>query len=129
VLGTDTRLVAAAHAGLLMLALASAIVMWRARGQIALSAPLRIHFLTVAIAGLMLHATGVKVYAHYLIVFSPLLHVAAAWMLSRRERWLWAACALQLFVSASFLWFIHDHGGAPRGDFGISYRQQLESTP
>ena len=95
------------------------------RRTLSLSSPLRIYALTVLLGGLLLHLAGVQIYTHYLIVFSPLLHVAAAWVLVHAQRrLLWVALGLQLFISACFLGFIHAHGGAPRGDYGVSYSAQ-----
>ncbi|HKP63254.1 MAG TPA: hypothetical protein VJV78_41235 [Polyangiales bacterium] len=122
--GVDTWLIAAAHIALLLLALASAVVVVRSFRKITLSQHLKIYATTLLFTGLMFHALRVRLFVHYLIILSPLLHIGAAWMLSQRRHWLAACCALQLFLSASFLWYIHANGGAPRGDFGITYRAQ-----
>jgi hypothetical protein len=124
--GVSTWLVGAAHVGLLLLALASVVVLVRNFRSLTLSKHLKIYCATVLLGGLMFHALGVRLFVHYLIVFSPLLHVCAAWTLSQRRHWLLAACGLQLYLSASFLWYIHAHGGAPLGDFGITYGAQTE---
>lgn len=122
--GSNIPLVMAAHLALAALALWCAISLARNWRSLALSTHLQHYAWQLVLGGALLHLAGVKVYPHYLIVFSPLVHVAAAWVLARRKLWLWSACALQLFISASFLWFIHERGGAPRGDFGVSYRAQ-----
>ena len=71
-----------------------------------------------------MHALGVLVFPHYLIVFSPLVHVFAAWVLAERPRILWLTCGVQLFVTVMFMGYIHVNGGAPRGDYGVTYRAQ-----
>jgi hypothetical protein len=120
-------LVGGAHIGLGLLALGCALGVGLRLRTLELSKPLQVYAATIILSGVMLHALGVRIYVHYLIVFSPLLHVAVAWMLSQfRARWLWLCIALQLYITASFLWFIHSHGGSPNGDFGISYGAQTD---
>ena len=66
----------------------------------------------------------VHVYAHYLIAWSPLLHIAAAWTLYR-QRWALALlCSGQLALSVMFFVFIHQRGGAPGADYGTAYSHQ-----
>lgn len=124
VFGVKTWLTGFAHIALGLLAIGCAVVLLRRLRSLELSRELRIYACAVIAGGLLLHAMGVRVYPHYLIVWSPLLHILASWVLSHKPRWLHAACGLQLFITASFLWFIHVRGGAPRGDYGITYRAQ-----
>ena len=86
--------------------------------------PIRLYTACVLLTGLLLFALRVDIYAHYLIVFGPVLHCAAIWLIYPRRRALIAACALQLLLSASFLTFVHERGGAPRADYGKTYRTQ-----
>jgi hypothetical protein len=88
--------------------------------------PTELKILAIAFSacGVMMHGLGVLVHPHYLIVFSPVLHVFTIWVLSHRMRYVWAICSLQFFVTASFITFIHQNGGAPRGDYGVAYRAQ-----
>ena len=122
--GVQSWLVGLAHIALALLAIGCVIVLARRRKSLELSRELRIYAGTVIAGGLLLHAAGVQVYPHYLIVFSPLPHVLATWVLSHKPSWFWTACGLQLFITASFLIYIHVHGGAPRGDYGTTYRAQ-----
>ena len=124
VFGHTSWLVALAHAGLLLLAGLCVIVVIRKRRSIAVPPEVRVHALSILISGVLLHLAGVLIYPHYLIVFSPMLHVVAAFLLAQHAALIWSACGLQLFLTASFLAFIHQHGGAPRGDYGVSYRAQ-----
>jgi hypothetical protein len=125
--GVQTWLVAAAHIALALLALVCFVVLVRQRASLRVSPLLQLYGLTVLIGGLLLHLAGIRIFPHYVIVFTPLPHIAAAWLLMQRKHLVVVACALQLFISASFLWFIHDNGGAPRGDYGVSYRAQSET--
>lgn len=123
--GLQTWLVGAAHVLLLGGALLSLVLLLRRWRELRLSSALRIYALTLLLGGLSLHLTRVRVHAHYLIAFSPLLHIAAAWLLwNARRALLWSALVLQLLISACFLMYIHVHGGAPRGDYGVSYGAQ-----
>ena len=110
-----------------MLALLCLVVLLQRRASLRCVADAQLYGLTVLIGGVLLHLAGVQIFPHYVIVFSPLPHVAAAWLLLQRKHLMVIACALQLFISASFLWYIHDNGGAPRGDYGVSYRAQSEA--
>ena len=81
--------------------------------------------------GLLLTATLLTVFRHYLIVVYPLQWVWLSRLVLRRPRGrallagLWIA---QLVISLSFLNYIHDHHGAEGGEYGRSYRWQVEST-
>jgi hypothetical protein len=66
------------------------------------------------------------VFAHYLIVLGPLLHLGAAWLLYPYRTALFSACFLQAFLSVNFAYFIHAHNGAPNADYGMTYRVQSE---
>jgi hypothetical protein len=122
--GVATHLGALARYGLLGLLVLSAGLLVRERKTLATSAWLRGYFWTIALGGLLLTAAGVQVYAHYLIVWSPLLHVLAVWLVFRRRALLLALCGAQLFLTASFLLFIHREGGVADADYGVAYRAQ-----
>jgi hypothetical protein len=122
--GFPTLLAAGAHVLLAGLALTGgwlAIRNWR---TLPMPAVLRVHAMALVLCGIAMHAVGVVVYPHYLIVFSPIVHVLAVWSLAPRPRLWCVACGLQLFVTATFLSFIHLNGGAPRGDYGVAYSAQ-----
>jgi hypothetical protein len=42
----------------------------------------------------------------------------------RARRWLAVLVVANLALSAGFLHYIHVHGGAPRGDYGVTWRMQ-----
>jgi hypothetical protein len=122
--GAATHLGALARYGLLGLLVLSAVLLIRERKTLQVSPWLRLYFLSLALGGLLLTSSGVKVYAHYVIAWSPLLHVLAVWLLFRHRALLLALCAGQLFLTASFLWFVHTEGGVPGSDYGVAYRAQ-----
>lgn len=86
--------------------------------------PVRTYLGTVALAGLMLIAARVEVFAHYLIVFGPLVHLGAAFLLYPMRFALIGMCLLQAFLSLGFAWYVHQNGGATDADFGKAYRTQ-----
>jgi hypothetical protein len=124
VAGTTTWLVLTAHVLLVLLAATCIVLATRKRHELAIPRELRMHALAIGVCATAMHALSVKVYPHYLIVFSPLLHMAVAWLLLQRKQLVWLGCGLQLFVTAAFLWFIHANGGAARADYGVAYRVQ-----
>jgi hypothetical protein len=53
-----------------------------------------------------------------------MLHIVAAWVMLKRRAAVLALCALQATLTACFLLYVHDHGGAPDADYGKTYRAQ-----
>jgi hypothetical protein len=124
VAGVATHLAGIARYGLLGLLLVAAVLRVRDGLRVHVPEPVRTYTGCVLIAGLALIALRVQMYAHYLIVFGPLVHIAAAWTVYTRRWAVLALCSLQAFISVCFLLFIHTHGGAENADFGKSYRAQ-----
>jgi hypothetical protein len=120
----NTHVNAGARYALLLLLALSLFWLVRERKQLRLSEPVRTYLAAVLLAGVLLSVTGIEIYAHYLIVFGPLLHIGVAWLLRRHRYALLAVCSCQLLLTASFLATIHWNGGAPGGDYGKSYRAQ-----
>lgn len=83
--------------------------------------------------GLLITLSGVPIYRHYLIVtfaFEWLLVAHLALRHARWPRWLLGSLLVsQLGLSTSFLVYIHEHGGAPHGDYGFAYRVQHTRLP
>jgi hypothetical protein len=85
----------------------------------------------LGIFGLLLTATFVTVFRHYLIVAFPLPWVWLARLTLRRRHGralltgLWIA---QLVISLSYLEYIHVHHGAPGGDYGTGYKWQADAA-
>jgi hypothetical protein len=78
--------------------------------------------------GLLITASGVLIYRHYMIVtFAlPFVAVAAAALLrpSRGRRLLAVLVVAELALSVGYLTYIHVRGGAPGGDYGVAYDAQ-----
>ncbi len=75
--------------------------------------------------GILMTAAGVLIQRHYLLVAFPLSSIWLGQILAGDRRRgtrvfgvIWSA---QLLVSALLLFYIHVNGGAPNGDYGISY--------
>ena len=75
--------------------------------------------------GLLITASGVLIYRHYLIVaFAlPFVTVAVAALLrpSRGRRLLTVLVVAQAALSVQYLTYIHVRGGASGGDYGVAY--------
>jgi hypothetical protein len=106
--------------------LARAVRAQRGHAEWTLPEPVLTYGACVLLTGLAFYALRVQIFAHYLIVFGPMLHICAAWLLYPRRSALLALCALQAFLSFEFLHYIHQHGGAPASDYGPSYATQSE---
>ncbi len=79
--------------------------------------------------GMLLTLTGLNLHAHYLIALYPILFLLIPYCYPGRNRSLTLILLLQLFISVTFLIFIHRNGGAPNGDYGKSYKvQQAEHS-
>jgi len=82
--------------------------------------------------GLMLTLSGAIVYRHYLMVaFAlPFVSLALAGLAAGRlGRVLLAGlCVGQALLSLSFLLYVHEHRGAPNGDYGVAYGDQTPAT-
>lgn len=82
----------------------------------------------VGIFGLLLTATIHTIHRHYLLVAFPLQWVWLARVtlpLPRGRILLTTMWIAQLSLSVAFLYFIHTHHGAPRGDYGTAFRWQV----
>jgi hypothetical protein len=78
--------------------------------------------------GGLLTLSAVPIYRHYLLVafVLPFVWIASLALLRPRagRRVLAALCVAQALLSLQFLAYIHDHHGAPHGDYGVSYDAQ-----
>lgn len=94
---------------------------WRSNTGLAIGA-------SVVGYGLLITASGVLFYRHYLIVafVLPFLTVAAAALLrpNRGRRLLIVLVVAQAALSVQYLTYIHVRGGAPGGDYGVAYDHQ-----
>ncbi len=79
--------------------------------------------------GVLLTLSTLTLYRHHLVAAFPLPLVWLAWTAlgaggRRARRWLALLVAANLVLAAGFLHYIHVHGGAPRGDYGVSWEAQ-----
>jgi hypothetical protein len=77
--------------------------------------------------GGLITAAAIRFRPHYLLVLFPLIHLAlarAALAHPKGRRILAGLIAAQALLAAAFLLQVHVHGGAPGGDYGVSYRSQ-----
>lgn len=82
--------------------------------------------------GLLLSVSGAYVYRHYLIVLFalPFVALAAAALLrpALGRRVLAGLVVAQAALSVLYLTYVHEHGGAPGGDYGVSYDAQHQTS-
>lgn len=87
--------------------------------------------------GVIFTLSAQRFYRHYLIVTFPLMYVWAAFLILRgrelsqrsvriRRTALAFLCFLQLATTGLFLSYIHEKGGAPKGDYQYTYRVQKQ---
>lgn len=87
---------------------------------------------TLVAYGLLLSVPDLSLYRHYLLIVFPLPYFwLSAVALAPGSRWcglneklLLTAVVLNLVVSVQLLTFLQQNGGAPHGDFGLSWRAQ-----
>lgn len=79
--------------------------------------------------GILMTISGIRVYAHYLVVLFPFLHLWLAIKLYRQRRTILAVTLAQLFISVVFMIYVHRNGGVPEGDYGTAFRKQVYIVP
>lgn len=74
----------------------------------------------------LLPLTGTSFYGHYIVCTYPFVHLFVAKLFSVRYQGLYAGILVtQMFISISFLGYIHVNGGAPTGEYGKTYKMQM----
>lgn len=76
--------------------------------------------------GILMGFSGVKIRPHYLIIAYPFIFLYVVKLLFSYKRILAILIVVQLFISICFFTFIHQNGGAERGDYGKAYYLQTE---
>jgi hypothetical protein len=79
---------------------------------------------TVVGFGLLMTIPGFHIYQHYLITAFPVQWVLGARLLSTHRRLtmlLPALWAIELFITITFLYYIHKHHGARYGGYGAAF--------
>lgn len=69
----------------------------------------------------------VNVHSHYIAIIFPFNYIWLAQLYQNRVKLLFAIAVAQLFISLTFLIFIHRTGGIPFGEsvYGLTYRVQM----
>ncbi len=75
---------------------------------------------------ILLFLAKVRIPAHYLIVLFPFPFIWVAWLNRGKSGYLVAIALCQLFLSATFLFYIHQHFGIIDGNYGLHYQFQHE---
>lgn len=132
VAGIPTYLIAVAHGFLLLVFLS---IVWRwfrkdtrlaDRHDLETFPEIRFYLQATLIGvGVLMTLEGTRVYAHYLVVLFPFIHLWLAMKLYRHRRTLLGVALAQLFISVVFLVYVHQHGGVPEGDYGVAFRKQV----
>ena len=78
--------------------------------------------------GVLFTLSPVFVFQNYLLVAFPIVQLWVAMMarqFQQGKKVLLLLFACQLILSLTFLYYLHVNGGAPQGDYGVSYRRQI----
>lgn len=86
--------------------------------------------IAAAVYGLLLTASVQQVHRFYLLVTFPLIFVSTAglicWAYPKKAiPTFFTLIVLEALTSFHFLAYIHDRGGAPEGDYGLSFSEQV----
>ncbi|HEX3282561.1 MAG TPA: hypothetical protein VHR36_15100 [Pyrinomonadaceae bacterium] len=132
VYGVPTYVVGMAHLLLLVVGLKIVLQWLQPKARLAYQAHLenspeaRLYLqATLFGVGILMTLSGTRVYAQYLIVLFPFLHLWLAMKLYGKKNTLLAVTLAQVFISVVFLLYVHQNGGVPEGDYGTTYRKQV----
>jgi len=76
--------------------------------------------------GILMGFSGVKIRPHYLIIAYPFIFLYLIKLLFFNKNLLALLVVVQLIISICFFSFIHQNGGAEKGDYGKAYYLQSE---
>ncbi len=133
-----TFLVGLAHLPLFALALYTVSVFlycrFKARHKLpnlAIRSPQLVSLLwaTAIVSGIVFTLSGYSVHAHYMIVYYPLPFLWFSLLYADYRKLFKLILICQLFISASFIWYVHRNGGIEGADYGKSYRLQKYKPP
>jgi hypothetical protein len=74
--------------------------------------------------GVFMTLSSVTIYAHYLICAIPFQYIFLAKLFEGKKLLFRLIILAQLIVTLTFLIYIHTHGGAVNGNYGVAYRAQ-----
>lgn len=133
--GVPTYLIGIAHVFLLVVGLKIVLQWFQHKSRLAYRTNLenfpQIRFYLQATlfgVGVLMTLSGIRVYAQYLIVLFPFLHLWLAMKLYGQKGTLLAVTLAQIFISVVFLIYVHQNGGVPEGDYGTAFRGQVYPT-
>jgi hypothetical protein len=72
--------------------------------------------------------SSINVQPYYIMVVFPFMYIWLAWMYQKQVKLLMIIAFMQLFITLTFLSFIHRTGGFPDPGYGIVYRLQVQQT-
>ena len=139
--GIPTYLVAVAHLFLAAASIFTLMALWkymkRAIRFLKDKIPFKNIFLNMSITrfylfsvllglGVFMTLSGTTIYTHYLICAFPFSYIFLAKVLEHRKRLMFAIIFAQLFVTILFLFYVHNHNGIEKGDYGKVYRVQVK---
>lgn len=78
--------------------------------------------------GIFMNFSGFTVHPHYLICAFPFAYIFLAKVFERKTWLLKGIIIAQLFITAMFQIYVHRHNGIKNGDYGVVYREQMESN-
>lgn len=76
--------------------------------------------------GILLTCSGTEIFAHYLICTFPFSYIFLLKIHFQQKKLLAGIIIAQLLITVSFLFYIHQHNGALRGDYKRTYHSQIE---
>jgi hypothetical protein len=136
VYGVPTYLIGVAHILLLVVGVKIVLPWFQPKSRLAYRANLekspeaRLYLqATLFGVGILMTLSGTRVYAQYLIVLFPFLHLWLAMKLYGMKGTLLAVTLAQVFISGVFLLYVHQNGGVPEGDYGTAFRRQVYQLP
>jgi hypothetical protein len=77
--------------------------------------------------GITMTLTGISVWPHYLVVVFPFSYLWLAKMLHGHRRLFTTVLVAQCAITIAFLVYVHVHQGVEAGDYGRTYRWQIEN--
>jgi hypothetical protein len=91
---------------------------------------LRFYLFSILIGlGVLLTLSGTVIPPHYIICAIPFQYIFLAKIFHEKRRVFLAIILTQLFITVTFLSYVHIHGGMQRGDYGKTYQSQSEIRP
>lgn len=78
--------------------------------------------------GILMTISGTEIYPHYLICTFPFSYIFLVKVHFQRKSLLRLVIIAQMVITFCFLLYIHQHGGALRGDYKRTYKNQLQNN-